>query len=64
MFASGRLVNCGGLEYRKSGKLAGLYAYTSFSAERRWKMGEPNNALSVYVNRPDRIKSVLEYYLL
>nr|WP_296480258.1 hypothetical protein [uncultured Acetatifactor sp.] len=26
-------------------------------------MGEPNNALSVYMNRPDRIKSVLEYYL-
>ncbi|MCI9141240.1 MAG: hypothetical protein HFH87_01300, partial [Lachnospiraceae bacterium] len=26
-------------------------------------MGERNNALSVYVNRPDRIKSVLEYYI-
>ena len=26
-------------------------------------MGEPNNALSVYMNRPDRIKSVLEYYI-
>ena len=26
-------------------------------------MGEPNNALKVYMNRPDRIRSVLEYYL-
>nr|WP_300659325.1 hypothetical protein [uncultured Acetatifactor sp.] len=26
-------------------------------------MGEPNNALKVYMNRADRIKSVLEYYL-
>lgn len=26
-------------------------------------MGEPNNALAVYMNRPDRIRSVLEYYL-
>ena len=26
-------------------------------------MGEPNNALSVYVNRPDRIRDLLEYYL-
>lgn len=26
-------------------------------------MGKPNNALSVYMNRPDRIRSVLEYYL-
>ena len=26
-------------------------------------MGEPNNALGVYMNRPDRIKSVLEYYI-
>lgn len=26
-------------------------------------MGEPNNALKVYMNRQDRIKSVLEYYL-
>ncbi len=29
----------------------------------RRKMGGPNNALSAYMNRPDRIKSVLEYYL-
>ena len=40
----------------------GRFACTSFPAERR-NMGEPNNALSVYMNRPDRIKSVLEYYL-
>lgn len=33
-----------------------------FPAERRG-MGKPNNALSVYMNRPDRIRSVLEYYL-
>ena len=26
-------------------------------------MGEPNNALNVYMNRPDRLRSVLEYYL-
>lgn len=26
-------------------------------------MGEPNNALAVYMNRPDRIRSVLEYYI-
>lgn len=26
-------------------------------------MGEKNNALTVYMNRPDRIRSVLEYYL-
>ena len=26
-------------------------------------MGEPNNALKVYMNRADRIQSVLEYYL-
>ena len=26
-------------------------------------MGEPNNALKVYMSRPDRIRSVLEYYL-
>lgn len=26
-------------------------------------MGEPNNVLNVYMNRPDRLKSVLEYYL-
>ena len=26
-------------------------------------MGEPNNALAVYMNRPDRIRSMLEYYL-
>ncbi|MCI9144495.1 MAG: hypothetical protein HFH87_18065 [Lachnospiraceae bacterium] len=26
-------------------------------------MGEPNNALGVYMNRTDRIKSVLEYYI-
>lgn len=26
-------------------------------------MGKPNNALGVYMNRPDRIRSVLEYYL-
>lgn len=26
-------------------------------------MGEPNNALNSYMKRPDRIKSVLEYYL-
>lgn len=26
-------------------------------------MGEPDNALKVYMNRPDRIRSVLEYYL-
>ena len=26
-------------------------------------MGEPNNALAVYMNRQDRIRSVLEYYL-
>lgn len=26
-------------------------------------MGEPNNALKAYMSRPDRIKSVLEYYL-
>lgn len=26
-------------------------------------MGEPNNALAVYMNRPDRMRSVLEYYL-
>lgn len=26
-------------------------------------MGEPNNALAVYMNRVDRIRSVLEYYL-
>ncbi len=26
-------------------------------------MGEPNNALKVYMKRPDRIRSVLEYYL-
>jgi hypothetical protein len=26
-------------------------------------MGEPNNALTAYMNRPDRIQSVLEYYL-
>ena len=32
------------------------------SAERK-DMGEPNNALKVYMNRPDRIRSVLEYYL-
>lgn len=31
-------------------------------AERK-DMGEPNNALKVYMNRPDRIRSVLEYYL-
>ncbi len=26
-------------------------------------MGEPNNALAVYMNRSDRIRSVLEYYI-
>ena len=26
-------------------------------------MGEENNALNVYMNRADRVKSVLEYYL-
>lgn len=26
-------------------------------------MGEPDNALVVYMNRPDRIRSVPEYYL-
>lgn len=26
-------------------------------------MGEPNNVLNVYMNRPDRLKAVLEYYL-
>lgn len=26
-------------------------------------MGAPNSALKVYMNRPDRIRSVLEYYL-
>nr|WP_304710229.1 hypothetical protein [uncultured Acetatifactor sp.] len=26
-------------------------------------MGKPNNALAVYMNRPDRIRSVLEYYI-
>ena len=26
-------------------------------------MGEPNNALKAYIKRPDRIRSVLEYYL-
>ena len=26
-------------------------------------MGEPNNVLNVYMNRPDRLRSVLEYYL-
>lgn len=26
-------------------------------------MGEPNNALNTYMNRPDRLRSVLEYYL-
>lgn len=26
-------------------------------------MGQANNALKVYMNRPDRIRSVLEYYL-
>ena len=26
-------------------------------------MGEPNNALKAYVNRPDRIRDLLEYYL-
>lgn len=26
-------------------------------------MGEPNNALAVYMNRPDRIRDLLEYYL-
>lgn len=26
-------------------------------------MGEPNNVLNVYMNRPDRMRSVLEYYL-
>lgn len=33
-----------------------------YSAERS-KMGEPNNALNVYMSRADRIRSVLEYYL-
>lgn len=31
-------------------------------AERRI-MGEPNNVLNVYMNRQDRLRSVLEYYL-
>lgn len=26
-------------------------------------MGEPNNALNAYMGRPDRIRSVLEYYI-
>lgn len=26
-------------------------------------MGEPNNALSMYMNRQDRIQDLLEYYL-
>ena len=26
-------------------------------------MGEPNAALGVYMNNPNRIRSVLEYYL-
>ena len=26
-------------------------------------MGEPNNVLNVYMNRPDRMRAVLEYYL-
>ena len=26
-------------------------------------MGEPNNALAVYMNRPERIRDLLEYYL-
>ena len=26
-------------------------------------MGEPDNALKAYIKRPDRIRSVLEYYL-
>ena len=26
-------------------------------------MGEPNNVLKVYMKRPDRIRSVLEYFL-
>lgn len=29
----------------------------------RSAMGEPNNALKAYIKRPDRIRSVLEYYL-
>ena len=33
-----------------------------FSVERP-RMGKPNNALGVYMNRQDRIRSVLEYYL-
>lgn len=33
-----------------------------YSAERR-QMGEPNNALNAYMNKADRIRSVLEYYL-
>ena len=35
----------------------------SFSPAERKNMGEPNNALKAYVNRPDRIRDLLEYYL-
>ena len=33
-----------------------------FPVERR-NMGEPNNALNVYMSKPERIRSVMEYYL-
>lgn len=46
-------------DLRKGGKI--FRSAEKFSKGQ--KMGEPNNVLNAYMNKPDRLQSVLEYYL-
>ncbi len=52
-----------GLLFRKSRRRRPRPGSDSVGLRKGGTMGEPNNVLNVYMNRPDRIRSVLEYYL-
>ena len=52
-----------GLLFRKSRRRRPRPGSDSVGLRKGGTMGEPNNVLNVYMNRPDRMRSVLEYYL-